>query len=434
MKIALTLCVLAPALAFAQQQPTDAGFKPVSLPEAVAMAQENAPSAVQARGAIENAAGSVRTTKNQLFPTLSGSMSHSQGAGKQLTNEGALVSRVTRGTYSNSLNANYTVFDGGKRVNDIRARRADLEAAEVSESATKFNLALQVKQQYYAILAAREAETASRIALDVARQQLAASVARVNAGAAIISDSLRSFVAVGNAQLSVITAQNSVRNASLALTRLTGSTEPVTAAPADTSTFAILPIDSAAVVALALEGPTVRQAEASVNASSAAVRSAKAAFLPTLTTSLRYGGSGYNPTYGIGGDPLAYSNNLSVSANLPIWDGRSRSEAVHRAQVTVANNQANLRDSKLLARQNILLQLTNLRTAEARIQIQQLSVRAAEEDLRVQQQRYSLGSSTQLEVTTSQNALNTARQALIQARLDYRIARAQIEAIIGRDL
>jgi outer membrane protein TolC len=37
-------------------------------------------------------------------------------------------------------------------------------------------------------------------------------------------------------------------------------------------------------------------------------------------------------------------------------------------------------------------------------------------------------------VTTSQNALNSARAALIQARLDYRIARAQIEATIGRDL
>jgi outer membrane protein len=61
-------------------------------------------------------------------------------------------------------------------------------------------------------------------------------------------------------------------------------------------------------------------------------------------------------------------------------------------------------------------------------------VQAAQEDLRVQQQRYNLGSSTQLEVTTSQNALNAARQSLIQARLDYRTARAQIEAIIGQDL
>ncbi|HET9425155.1 MAG TPA: TolC family protein [Gemmatimonadaceae bacterium] len=434
MKLALVLLVIAPAILAAQQPAADAGFKPISLQQAVALAQQNAPSAVQSRGAIENAAGTLRTTKNQLFPTLTGSLGHSQGAGQQLTNEGALVTRVSRPNYTTGLNASYTVFDGGKRVNDIRARRADLEAAEVAASATTYNLSLQVKQQYYAILAAREAETASRAALDVAQQQLAAAVARVNAGAAIISDSLRSFVAVGNAQLAVLTAQNTVRNASLALTRLTGSDAPVTATASDTAGFVVQPVDSAAVVTLALNGPTVRQAEAAVSAANASVKSARAAYLPSLTASLRYSGSGYDKFYGIGSDKLAYGNNFSLNASLPLWDGRNRQEAVHRAQVTVANNEANLRDARLLAQQNILQQLATLRSAEERIRIQQLSVRAAQEDLRVQQQRYSLGSSTQLEVSTSLNALNAARQALIQARLDYRIARAQIEAIIGQEL
>ena len=63
-----------------------------------------------------------------------------------------------------------------------------------------------------------------------------------------------------------------------------------------------------------------------------------------------------------------------------------------------------------------------------------LVARAAQEDLRVQQQRYALGASTLLDLLTSQSTLNGARASLIQARQDYRIARAQIEAIIGRDL
>ena len=435
MKLALPLLLLVPAIGVAQQSTSDAGFKPISLQEAVAMAQQNAPSAVQARGAIENAEGAVRTTKNQLFPTLSSSLGHSQGAGDRLDpTTGRLVPVVSKPQYTTSLNASYTLFDGGKRVNDVRARRADLEAAEIAASATTFNLSLQVKQQYFAILAAREAESASRAALDVAQQQLAASVARVNAGAAIISDSLRSFVAVGNARLAVLTAQNNVRNASLALTRLTGSEAPVTATPSDTAGFVFQPVDSASVVALALAGPSVKQAEATLNASNAAVKSARSAYLPSLTTSLRYGGSGYDYMYGIGGDKLAYSNSFSINASLPIWDGRNRQEAVHRAQVTVNNNEAAVRDARLLAQQNILQQIATLRSAEERVRIQQLSVQAAQEDLRVQQQRYNLGSSTQLEVTTSQNALNAARQALIQARLDYRTARAQIEAIIGQEL
>ena len=79
-------------------------------------------------------------------------------------------------------------------------------------------------------------------------------------------------------------------------------------------------------------------------------------------------------------------------------------------------------------------QLAALRTAQQRIVIQQASVDAAREDLRVQQQRYALGASTLLDVLTSQTTLDAARSALIQARQDVRIARAQLEALIGRDL
>lgn len=98
------------------------------------------------------------------------------------------------------------------------------------------------------------------------------------------------------------------------------------------------------------------------------------------------------------------------------------------------NSAAQLRESRLLAQQNIVQQLGALRTAEERISIQQASLVAAQEDLRVMNQRYTLGASTLLDLLTSQSTLNQARAALIQARQDYRIARAQIEAIIGRDL
>src|SRR5947207_10678176 len=239
MKLALSLLIVVPAL-LAAQQPSDAGFKVISLREAVTLAENNAPAAVAARGSIQNAEGAVSTTYNQFFPTLSGSLGHSQGAGQRLDpTSGRLVSTVSQPQYSTGLNSSLTLFDGGKRIYDLRARKADLASAEVSEVATKFSVALQVKQQYFAILAARESEAAARVALDLANQQMAASTARVRAGAAIISHPLRSFVAVGNAQLALITAQNNVRNASLALTRLVESPMPVTAAASDTASFSI---------------------------------------------------------------------------------------------------------------------------------------------------------------------------------------------------
>jgi len=62
------------------------------------------------------------------------------------------------------------------------------------------------------------------------------------------------------------------------------------------------------------------------------------------------------------------------------------------------------------------------------------TVDAADEDLRVQRDRYSLGGSTLLDVLSSQAALDQARRDLIRARYDQRVAKAQLEALVGRDL
>jgi outer membrane protein len=118
----------------------------------------------------------------------------------------------------------------------------------------------------------------------------------------------------------------------------------------------------------------------------------------------------------------------------PIFDRFGRSESKARAQVTLNNQEAALREARLTAQANILQQLGALRVAEEQIRLNQISIEAAEEDLRVQQVRYQLAAGLLVEVLTSQTALNNARSALIQARLNYRTARAQIEAIIGRDL
>ena len=75
-----------------------------------------------------------------------------------------------------------------------------------------------------------------------------------------------------------------------------------------------------------------------------------------------------------------------------------------------------------------------LRTAQEQSDIQSVSVAAAQENLAVQQERYKLGLSTILDVLTAQSSVNAARVLLIQARYNYRVAKAQLEALVGSDL
>jgi outer membrane protein len=425
-----------PVAAAGAQGPGDS-LRVITLQEAVSLAQRNAPAAVQARGTLRTTSSSVRSLYGSFIPSLSSSA----GTNKQASQRFDPIANEVRTSnapwnYSAGLSANLELFDGGRRFSDLRARRADLDAAESNETAVKFSVALQVKTQYANVLAAREAEASARAQLEQARASMQASVARVRAGAATVSDSLRGAIAVGNARLAILTAQNSIRVASATLTRLVGTPFMVTANPADTANFTMTPIDSAAIYQWASQGPAVRQAEMSLTAARAAERSSKSTYMPRITMSYGYSGNGTDP-YGFGKDTtkrFLYGSSLGFSASFPLFNNFTREDNVLRAKVAHDNAAAQLRESRLLAQQNMVQQMGALRTAEERIQIQQASVLAAQEDLRVQNQRYTLGASTLLDLLTSQSQLNGARAALIQARQDYRIARAQLEALIGRDL
>ena len=427
--------LLAPALLRAQT-PDSLGARPIPLREALTLAEKNALAAVQARGQVRTAESSVRAARAALLPSLNFTMGQVNQSGDRFDSQGRLVPYLAPQpwSYSTGISSSLNLFDGGRRLGEIRRTRSEVGAAEANEVSQRFNVALQVKTQYYSILAARESEAAARAQLEQAEEQLKASIARTRAGVATLSDSLRGVVAVGNANLALITARNNLRVASAALTRLVGSQTPVTALPSDTLDLALAPIDSASLAGLLDEAPAVRQSEAQLASANAAVRTARTPYLPTIDLTYNRSGNGFDKLYGIGSKSLAYTNNINIRLQYPLWNNYQREDALNRAKVQEDFAEASVRDARLGAQQNFVQQLAELRTAQQRIALQQVSVAAAVEDLRVQRQRYSLGASTLLDVLTSQTTLDAARLALIQARQDFRVARAQLEALIGREL
>lgn len=428
------IALLAAPIVLGAQQMTDTTFHPITITDAVRLARENNVSNVTAANGVRSANYGVRSARAALYPTLNATAGQTKTTGDQPGQSGQLVKFTPSWRYNTGLSSGLTLFDAGKMFSDIKSQQANVAAAQAAEVNTEYNVGLQVKLAYNSILAAKEAEAAARAQLLAAQNQLQTSIAKVQAGAANVSDSLRSVVQVGNAQLAVLTAQNNYRVQSAALTRLVGTPYFVTADLADTVDHPVAPLDSAAIMQMALAGPTIRQFDAQANAASAAQRSAKAAYLPTITANFSYGGTGPSASYGFNSNPFPYSRTIGFNLNYPIFNRFARENQVAAAQINFENAQAQMKDARLGAQQNIITDIATMRNNEEAMRVQQQNVRASEEDLRVQQQRYNLGASTLLDVLNSQTALVTARQELIQARLNYRNARAQIEAVIGRDL
>jgi len=232
----------------------------------------------------------------------------------------------------------------------------------------------------------------------------------------------------------MLSARNNLQLANATLTRLVASPTPVTATASDTVDQRVVIPTIDELVPLVDGAPAIRQADAELASAKASVRSAKTSFLPTVNMNFNRGGSGLDPAFGIGDKRYAYNQNLSFSLNFPLFNNLTREVNVARAIVAEDVAEASLRDARYLARQTLVQSLGQMRIAREQVDIQTQSVAAATEDVRVQQRRYELGATTLLDLLTSQAQLDTARNSLIRARYDYRVAKAQLEALIGRDL
>jgi outer membrane protein len=428
--------VLKPGLQPGMARAPDSARK-ISLAEAIQMAQQNSPNAIQAEGMARTSKAARVSAVGAILPSATLSAGHVVQLGGGLTRlntNGEQITVAQKPTNNTGLTVNMTLFDGGQRLYDLRTANYQIAAAEANRVAVKYNVALGVKQQYFAVLAAIESLDAADLQMAQAAEQFKASVARVRAGAATRSDSLRGVIQIGNAQLAQITAASGKEAAEAALTRLVGSPVPVTADPASVQENMLALPDSAQLAILALTGPAVQQAQANLDVAEESRKAAKATYLPSLSASYSRTGSGTDPQFGFGSDPYTYSGRLSFFLSYPIFNNFQREQQVVVAKVAEVNAQSAFRDSQLAAVQTLTQNIGAIRSASQRVAIQIASVAAAKEDVRVQQQRYNIGASVMLDLITSQAALATAEQALIQARYDYRIARAQLEALVGRDL
>src|SRR5687768_3618134 len=188
-------------------------------------------------------------------------MSRSWEGGTRTVQAGRPIGDDSPWSSSAGASLSLQLFDGGSRLYEVRRARAQQDAAEANDVNQRFQIALDVKQAFYDGLAARESEAAARTQLTEAQLQMQTATARMAAGAATKSDSLRTVIQIGTAQLALITAQNALRTAEATLTRLVATPFLVTPAE-DALSPQTIALDSTALEQLALDGPAIRSAAA----------------------------------------------------------------------------------------------------------------------------------------------------------------------------
>jgi len=408
----------------------------VTLQEARKMAQAVQPTVVGALGAVRNADAQVRSAKGAYLPSLNatsgGATTYQAGPARISSSTGELVGGNTSQQNLNfGLNASLDLFTGFRRGADSRAARATRDAAEAGLIDANYQASLAATQQFFTALAAQQLVRVREASVRRAEEQLKLAIAKLHAGSATRSDSLRSVVTLGTTQLALVSAQADVAAAQAELARQIGADGRVAAA--DDSAFyqVAAQLDTLALLQEALsQSPRVQSAEASTRAADANLSSAKSAYWPTLTLGAATGWSGTDNRNW----ELFNQRQLNLGLNWNLFNRFNREQTIAIRTSTLDQAEATASDTRRQVSSVLTAQFALLDAARLKIDIAQTSVAAAQEDLRVVEQRYRVGAATILDLLNSQEALTQAEVDAVAARFDYLRAKAQIEALIGRDL
>jgi outer membrane protein len=428
----LTALMLAPpgAGVAAAQTPS------ITLAEAIRRADKVQPDMVRAASDVRTASAQRRSALGAYLPRLSASSSASDFFSEGASRIDPITGELTGGNSSNrsistSFSASLDLFTGFRRGAEMRAARAGQTAAEASLLDARFEQALTTTNQFLDALAAAQLLRVREASVRRAEEQLKTAVAKLRAGSATRSDSLRSLVTLGNVRLDQITTQTQLATAEANLARLIGESGRVRAAD-DSSFYRLTAVIDSQALRLEAESrsPRVQSAVANANSARASLSASRSAYWPSLTLGANTGWNGSrNNDY-----DLFNQRQISLSLRWNLFDGFDRELTIIQRDAQLDLAEATAADAKRAVQAELTTRLAELDAARTRTEITQTSVAAATEDLRVQQERYRLGASTIVDLLTSQEALNQAEVDVVNARFDYLRAKAQIEALIGRNL
>ena len=408
----------------------------VTLADAIRLSERVQPAVVRAAGDVETAAAQRRSVWGAYLPSLTASSSASSFFSEGPSRIDPTTGQVLTGNASNrslntSLSANLDLFTGFRRGAEGRAARANQSAAEASLVDARFQQALATTNQFLDALATQQLLRVRETSVRRAEEQLKTSVAKLRAGSATRSDSLRSLVTLGSARLELIRAGTDLATAEAGLARLIGETGRVQAV--DDSAFyqvAATPDTAALRVEAEAKSPRIQSASAVADAAREDLRASRSGYWPTLSLSAS---TAWNASRSEDYD-LFNQRQLSLGLRWNLFDRFDRELAIAQRSATVEVADATAADERRAVAAELTAQLAELDAARIQIEITLTSVVAATEDLRVQQERYRLGASTIVDVLTSQEALNQAEVDVVVARFDYLRAKASLEALIGRTL
>jgi outer membrane protein len=490
--IALLAVLLITAGPLRAQEPPAATL---SLADAIDLARRNNPDYLANANDATSADWAVREAYGSLLPSASvGSSLSWQDAGT--TRFGILTAEdvgfgSSTSYYSSSYNVSLNYQLSGASILAPGRERAGRRATEAGIDAARHALEANVTRQYLALRGARDGVRLAEDELLRTEENLRLASARAQVGAVAQIEAAQAEVDRGRAEVALLQARNLAEAERLRLMQVIGI--ELDRAVTLTTDFAMMEFAWTLedLLRVALEGnPQLGAARASENASDVGVKMARTAYLPSLSLSAGFSGfarqagnvnylidqaraqteSGRlqcmeqndlfsrlaNPLpprdcsvfmltrqqeeriresnsvfpFDFTRDPLS----LSLSLQLPIFEGFSRERQVEEAKVAAQDARHRRRGEELRVRLDVSIAFNDVETARQSVALEERNQTLADDQLRLARERYRLGAGTFLELREAETVKARADRSHLSALYQFHEGLSALEAAVGRPL
>ncbi len=342
------------------------------------------------------------------------------------------INKYTRKTNSADLTLGQNLYDGGIWWNQIRQAKANKHSTQFSLQSQRNFVVLSVQQAYFDLLKQVKLLEANEIAVSRSNAQLDRAEKMYELGATARVDVYRAKVNYGNDRITMLTQKNTVEAAKKQLNIAMGR-NPLLPLNIDASLDLpqSLPEVDELIDAARENQPLLRKYEADIKSRKLSTSMANGMMHPRLSIYYNYNRFSENFDKIYSNLNQNYQSTYGVRLSFNIFNGFSDYATVQKAKISQKSALEAKEDYNRNMISNIHQFYTNYKSYLEIIEINRENLEAAQEDLRLAEERYQVGAGTAMDVREAQVNLARAEQTLIAAQYNARITLAQLDDQLG---
>ena len=396
----------------------------LSVDECVRIALENKSGVKRAEQDTKIAQLNRVSAIGMLLPTLRASNSFSETT---YGNSGLSTERHGAGI---SLSQN--LFNSGNNARNVKQSNNNYFIAKENERQSKSRIILNVYTYYYQLLKNKELFAIAEKNLELSSRQLELVERRYNLGSVSRTDYLKASVQYGTAKSTLLSRRLNRDNSEQTLKNGMGILEKnIELKVRDKVNIElIVPNFNEAYEIMIQNSPELRILDAQIATAQLNLRSAWGSSLPSLNLSVGMNASSSEKiTSEFFDDNYIKSANLTLS--IPIFSGLKNRNSVEISKMRFGQSKMMYGSKRKDAKVSLSSLLNTLKNYEELIPIYEEVLVSAEEDLRLAQNKYELGSATILELLDAQLAVLQASSTLVTTKYDTAIQLANLDQLLG---